>query len=52
MTKYFKNKKLDNTYFIATNFIPNELSKDWKEITKEQYEEETRSVEEETPEEE
>ena len=51
MAKYFKNKNLDKTYFIATNFVPNELSKDWKEITKEQYEKETAPVEEESIEE-
>ncbi len=36
--KYYYNQKEDS-FFIASNFKPSKLSKDWKEITKEQYEE-------------
>ena len=48
---YFKRVTDEETnYYIAIGFKPKKLSKDWKEITKEQYEEETRP-EEEIPEE-
>ena len=49
MEKYYYNQK-GNSFFIAENFKPSKLSKDWKEITKEQFEEMI-NQEEETPEE-
>lgn len=44
--KYYYNEA-ENSFFVATNFEPQDLSSDWKEITKEQYEEMTKPEEEE-----
>ena len=43
--KYYYNQE-ENSFFIASNFIPKETPKGFVEITKEQYEEMTKETEE------
>ena len=44
--KYYYNEQ-ENSFFIASNFIPKETPKGFVEITKEQYEEMIEKIEEE-----